>query len=274
MLQASLHSNKNWFSRGISIALLHYLYKVTYFVFCIIQLQSILDNAGSTQCDNSPPPASHSDERSSPPNEQSCSQSTSFNIHFSDIKTPELISTPLSPRELSSSTTHPDHDPIIEANVSIIGSENGRCLTNGSVLEEGLSPCLESKLNFDATPSNSSLDIRFSAIETPEIFSSSVASAGEHDGSITDAVDHTDSHETGCDNNETDDKKLERCKSLEISKIVNTPVSAAVEHSDSSTDSTDCIDLHDSSSGEDDDADDKLEKCKSQSLHSILNWYS
>ena len=151
----------------------------------------------------------------------------------------------------------------MEANSSAaVGGENGRCLTNGSALEEGSSPRLESKLNFDATPSSSSLDICFSAIETPEIFSSSVASAGECDGSITDAVDHTDSRETGCDNNETDDKKLERCKSLEISKIAGTPVLAAVEHIDSSTDSTDCIDLHDSSSGEDDDADDKLEKCK------------
>ena len=231
---------------------------------CFVQLQSILDNAGSSQCDNSPPPPARSDERPSPPNEHSTSQSTSFDIHFSDIKTPELISTPLSPRELStSSTTDPDCDPIVEANSSaVVCSENGRCLTNGSILGEGLSPHLESKLNFDATPSSSSLDIRFSAIETPEIFSSSVASTGEYDGSITDAVDHTDSRETGCDNNETDDKKLERCKSLEISKIAGTPVSAAVEHIDSSTDSTDCIDLRDSSSSEDDDADDKLEKCK------------
>jgi hypothetical protein len=160
----------------------------------------------------------------------------------------------------------------LEANVSAVGSENSSCLTNDGVLEEGLSPRLESKLNFDATPSNSSLDIHLSAIETPEIFSSPVSSAGEHDGSITDVVDHTDLRESRCDNNETDDES-ERCKPIEISKNVSTPISAIVEHSDSSTDSIDCIDLRDSSSGEEDDADDKLEKCKSRSLQ-ISSFYN
>lgn len=224
-----------------------------------VQLQFILDNAGSTS-DNSPPPAARSDERTSP-SEHFCSQSGSFDIHFSDIKTPELISTPLSPREQYSST-RPDCEPMVEANASIVGRENGSCITSDSVLEEGLSPHLESKLNFDATPPNSSLDIHFSAIETPEIFSASVVSAAECDGSATDAIDHTDLHESRSDNDETDDK-LEGCKPIETSEIVGIPIAAVDEHDGSITDSTDCIDLRNSSNSEEDDADDELEKCKS-----------
>ena len=155
----------------------------------------------------------------------------------------------------------------MEANVSVVGSENKRCLTSDGILEEGLSLHLESKLNFDATPSNSSLDIRFSAIETPEISSTSVVSAGECDGSIADAIDHTDFHESRRDNDDTDDQ-LEKCKPLEISETVSIPVVAATdEHNDSTTDAIDHTDLCDSSSDED-DADDKLEKCKSQNLYS------
>ena len=231
-----------------------------------VQLQSILDNAGSTS-DNSPPPAAHNDERSSP-NEHSCSCSSSFDIHFSDIKTPELISTPLSPRE-QSSTTRSNCEPM-EASVS---DENRRCLTtSGSfVVEEGLPPSMETKLNFDATPSNGSLDICFSAIETPEMFSTSVVSTGERGGSITDTIDHTDLQESRMGNNETNDS-LERCGPLEISEIASIPVVVADEHNDhndSITDSTDCNDLRDSSSSEDDDADNKLEKCKSQKLYPV-----
>ena len=232
-----------------------------------VQLQSILDNAGNTS-DKSLSPAAHNDERSSP-NEHSCSCSSPFDIHFSDIKTPELISTPLSPREQSSTTR--SNCELIDASVS---DENRRCLsTSGSFVEEELPPSVESKLNFDATPSNNSLDIHFSAIETPEMFSTSVVSAGECGGSITDTVDPTDLQESRNDNDETDDE-LERCEPLEISEIASTPVAAADEHNDhngSVTDSTDCNDLHNSSSSEDDDADNKLEKCKSQKLYPINN---
>ena len=210
---------------------------------CYVQLQSILDNANSTS-DNSPPPAACGDERASP-NESTGSQSSSIN--FSDIKTPDLISTPLSSTD-QRSTIHPDH----EASVGVASSENKRCLTSDSILEESLSSCLESELNFDATPSKSSLDIHFSAIETPEIFS------------ITDAAD-TNFCESRSDNDDADDE-LEKRKSFEISEITSVPIAAADEHNDS----TDCIDLHDSSSS-DDDADDKLEQCKHQSSHSIIS---
>ena len=152
----------------------------------------------------------------------------------------------------------------MEPRLSVVGSGNKRCLTSDGILEEGLSPHLESKLNFDATPSSGSLDIHFSAIETPEISSTSVVSASGHDGSIADAVAHTDLHESGTDNNDIDDK-LKKCNPLEISDIVNISVTAADEHNDSTTDAIDHTDLSDSSSGED-DADDRLEKCKPQNL--------
>ena len=217
-----------------------------------------MDNASRIR-DNSPPPAACSDEKSSP-NGSLGPQSGSFDIHFSDIKTPELISTPLS----SSNITNPDCEPM-ESNVSVAGSGNRGCLNSDSILEEGSSPHLESKFSFDATPSNSSLDIHFSAIETPEMFGTSVASHGEHNSSIADAADHTDFCESGSENNDADDE-LEKCKSLEISETTSEPTAAADEHNDS----TDCIDLHDSSSS-DDDADDKLEQSKSQRLYSVIS---
>ena len=202
-------------------------------VLCYVQLQSMLDNANrSTQCDNTPALSTSSDKRRSSLNEYPGSHGNSFDIHFSDIQTPELISTPLSYRE-QNSTSHLDCEPM-GVNVDVdSGIRNG---TTDSFQEDRLSPHLENKLNFDDTPSKSSLDIHFSGIETPEIISTP---DDGHSNSITDC---TDLHK-----GETDHADLHN---------------SATDLTDLHNSATDLTDSHESS--DDDDADDQLEKCKSE----------